>query len=365
MIICIDLTALADNFSGIERFTENIALNLIQENINDQFILIFKREIFKTFLPYKENRNVKIYILKEKNKLWFSQISLPLFLYSIQADKWLFMAFPSPLIFFRKGMISAIHDISCWDCPETMTITSKLFFRTLFRKSSIYDYKIITVSEFSKQRIQEKLHILENKISVIYNGINNSAYKYKTDKLEIKHIREKYTLPEHYILCLSTLEPRKNMRLLIDACCDLWKSKELKVNLVLAGRKGWKIENLLANVDDFSRNKIFISGFIDDQDLSTIYHHAEVFVFPSKYEGFGIPPLEALAAGTSVICSNSSSLPEILGNAVTYFNNNDLDDLKRKLIDFFKNNNKKTENLPRNYNWKLSAQKLYKENLLD
>lgn len=365
MTICIDLTSLADNFSGIERFTENITKNLIEHNKNEQFILVFKREIFRSFIPYKNRENVEIHVLKEKNKLLFSQIILPLFLYKIHADKWLFMAFPSPLLFLKKGMISVIHDISCWDCPETMTNSSRFLFRTLFRKAAICDSKIITVSEFSKQRIKKKLNISEYKISVIYNGLSQSSYKYITDKLEIQKIEKKYTLPKNYILCLSTLEPRKNMRLLIDVCCDLWKNKKLDANLVLAGRKGWKIENLLEDIDEYCRNKIIFTGFIEDQDLSTIYHRADVFVFPSKYEGFGIPPLEALAVRTPVICSDSSSLPEILGNAVIYFQNNNELDLKEKIISFYRHNRQVEGNLPRTYDWKESAEKLYNDVLLN
>ena len=117
-------------------------------------------------------------------------------------------------------------------------------------------------------------------------------YQYKKEKKELLAVKNKYSLPSQYILCLSTLEPRKNMRLLIKAYSDLWKEKKLKTDLVLAGRKGWKIDNLLNSLDDEILEHIHLTGFIEDEDLPTVYHCADVFVFPSIYEGFGIPPLE-------------------------------------------------------------------------
>lgn len=357
MTIAIDLTALADNFSGIERFTASIAYELIKQNQQDKYILVFKKEIFPIFMEFKDNDDVHFVIIKPCNKLLFSQIVLPLHLYRIKADYWLFMAFPTPLLFFRKGTITTIHDIGCWDQPETMTVQSRLFFRILYRIAAYRDKLILTVSEFSKNRIVDKLKISPAKVKVIYNGI--SAKPYAKDETKVQKIKEKYLLPTKYILCLSTLEPRKNLRLLIDACVDLWKSGELQSDLVLAGRKGWKTNNLLACLDNDVLEKIHFTGFIDEDDLSTVYHCAEVFIFPSLYEGFGIPPLEAITAGTKVISSNSSSLPEVLGDAAIYFENNDVTDLEDKLVAFFKGAYKlKNMELPRQYTWNNSAQKL-------
>jgi len=353
--IGIDLTALADNFSGIERFTMNIAYQLIINFPKDKFVLIFKNQIFKLFKEFKEKENIEIIVLKGKNKLFFSQLVLPAHLYKIKVDYWLFMAFPTPFLFWGKKTITAIHDVGCWDQPKAMTFSSRYFFRILFRKCAVCDEKIITVSEFSKGRIQKKLKIKKERIKVLYNGLSPDMYQYKKEKKELLAVKNKYSLPSQYILCLSTLEPRKNMRLLIKAYSDLWKEKKLKADLVLAGRKGWKIDNLLNSLDDEILEHIHLTGFIEDEDLPTVYHCADVFVFPSIYEGFGIPPLEALAVNTPVISSNSTSLPEVLGEAAIYFENNNLEDLKCKLLGFYSGKYSAAGELPRKYDWKESA----------
>lgn len=357
MKIAIDLTSLADNFSGIERFTMNITTWLIDISPEDDFILIYKDMVYGKLVEYSTYSNVKTIVLKRKKKLWFSQVTLLRCLYGIKADFYLFMAFPTPLFFFRKGTVTTIHDIGCWDVPEAMVASSRLFFRILYRKASKFDEKIITVSEFSRQRIQSKLHIPKDRICVIYNGVDSIFFACTSDNMECKEVRKKYDLPDRYILCLSTLEPRKNIKLLINACCSLWENGMIKTDLVLAGRKGWKVSDIISDVNPKLIKKIHFTGFIDDEDLPMVYHCADVFVFPSLYEGFGIPPLEALAAGTPVISSDGSSLPEILGEAALYFRNNNQKSLERLLFDFFEGNVEGKVGIPKIYDWKESAQK--------
>ena len=142
----------------------------------------------------------------------------------------------------------------------------------------------------------------------------------------------KYKLPDHYILCLGTLEPRKNLKLLIKAYAELFGDREIDLELVLAGRKGWMMDDLLSNITKDIKSHIHITGFIDDEDLPYIYKDAELFIFPSLYEGFGIPPIEAMSMGTTVISSNAASMPEILGDSVSFFCNNDLLSLKKSII---------------------------------
>lgn len=268
------------------------------------------------------------------------------------------MAFPAPFVFIRHGVVSAIHDIGCWDCPDTMTTKSKYFSRILFRKAALTDYKILTVSEFSKKRIMQKLKVKSSRIAVVYSCIG-SLFTSSSLQADSEIIRKKYNLPERYILCLSTLEPRKNMRLLIDACCSLWKAGRLDSDLVLAGRKGWKISDLLDNLDRDCSRRIHLTGFVDDNDLPFIYKKAEVFVFPSIYEGFGLPPLEAIGCGIPVISSDAASMPEVLGDAAFYFENNNQTALEQCLMEFYSGKKEKTAGiLPRDYDWKLSAEKL-------
>lgn len=329
MKILIDLTSLDDNLSGIERYAACISLEMIKQ-FDEEYILLFKNKVHPYFLNIAEKENVKSIIIPGCNKLIFNQLRLPRVINRIDADWYLFLAFPVPVFLFKKNMVSTIHDLCCWDCPETMKGMMKWYYRLSHSVALKKCHSIITISEFSKKRIHDRLNYPEEKIWLIYCGIDQDQFVVHKEKFA--SVREKYHLPEKYILSLSTLEPRKNIPLLIHAYEELIEENYPIPPLVLAGRKGWKMEELLSSIDDKVREKIVFTGFVDDEDLPEVYAMAYFFVFPSIYEGFGIPPLEALACGTPVISSDAASLPEVLEDAALYFRNNELEMLKNILI---------------------------------
>lgn len=356
MRICVDLTSLADNFSGIERFALSITKELIK-NDDHQWILLFKNSIHKELNI--DSANIRKIIIKGNNKLIFNQLILPLELLKIKADRYFFPAFPAPFFFFNKNSITTIHDLSCWDCPFSNKKHMILYFKIMYWKSSLSNKKIVTVSEFSKERICSILQVKPQNIEVVYNGISELFFK-ETSKIDIY---KKYNIPKKYLLCLSTLEPRKNLKLLIQAYNKTFY--DLDIDLVLAGRKGWMMDDILNGLSKEVVNRIHFTGFIDDEDLPEIYRNATYFVFPSLYEGFGIPPLEAMATGTPVLSSDAASMPEVLGDAAFLFRNNDLNDLCDKLV--FVLNDEITEDIKKQcvkqakkYSWTKSSIKLLK-----
>lgn len=365
MRILIDLTSLADNFSGIERFASNIAYHLLMNNNENSFILIFKNQVFEQFKKFENYKNIRTIIAKGNNKIIFTQLILPRYLYKFKVDVYLFMAFPAPLLFCNKNSITTIHDIGCWDFPDAMKKSSVYFFRILYRKAALFNKKIITVSNFSRKRIIEKLKCKSENIWIINNGLSDVFMNYEENIDAQIEVVSKYKLPDKYLLCLSTLEPRKNLRLLIEAYSELLSSNNIEQDLVLAGRKGWKTDDLLENLSKNVVEKIHFTGFIDDQDLPIVYKKATCFVFPSLYEGFGIPPIEALAMGIHVVSSDSSSLPEVLGDSAIYFQNGNKQDLKDKIIHGLKKSynskgkNNRAYSICRKYNWNDSARTLY------
>lgn len=336
----IDLTALADNFSGIERYAMNIAKALIEEDKHrkDTWILLFKRKIHAEFYKYKEFKNVVFRVYKGENKLIFEQLLLPFHLYAIKADAYLFLAFQSPVLFRRKGIYNTVHDLTCWDCPETMKKKMELYFKISIRNALMASKGIITISRYTRDRIVEKFHYSKKKITIASCGISDVFLNYVKEQSESEKVRErsldvrhKYHLPPQYLLCLATLEPRKNLPFLVEAYVELLEEGSVKIPLVLAGRKGWKIDEFLSRIEDEYRKNIIVTGFIDDKDLPYVYHMADCFIFPSVYEGFGMPPLEAMAVGTIVISSDAASLPEVLGKAASYFHPGDKEGLKEKI----------------------------------
>ena len=332
MKVLIDLTSLADNFSGIERFALSITKELIsdQSRSDIEYILVFKNEVHKEFAA--EQNNVKKIVINGKNKLNFNQVQLPLKLATVKADYYFFPAFPAPFFFFNRNAISAIHDVGCWDCPSKNRKYMTLYFKIMYRKAALGHKRVVTVSQFSKNRISKILKKSSDEIAVIYDGLSDCFADFCYDKEQDMKAKADYGLPEKYILCLSTLEPRKNMRLLVEAFSELTKEKKIDTNLVLAGRKGWLMDDLLSNLDKEIVDRIHFTGFVDDNLLPYVYRNAQVFVFPSVYEGFGVPPIEAMSMGIPVISSDAASLPEVLGESAYYFENRDLEELKKQIV---------------------------------
>ena len=292
-------------------------------------------------------------------------MQLPLKLAPIKADYYFFPAFPAPFFFFSRNAISAIHDVGCWDCPSKNKRYMTFYFKLMYRKAALGNKKVVTVSQFSKERISKILKKNSSEIAVIYDGLSDCFANFCYNIEQDMKAKEIYRLPEKYILCLSTLEPRKNMRLLIEAFSELTKEKKIDTNLVLAGRKGWLMDDLLSNLDKKTVDRIHFTGFVDDDLLPYVYRNAQIFVFPSVYEGFGVPPIEAMSMGIPVISSDAASLPEVLGNAAYYFENQNLEDLKKQIV-VVMNLPEKKMNMTKKagvkqaqlFNWKTEALKL-------
>ncbi len=358
MRIVVDLTALSYHITGIERYAMCVTEKMLEQDQENEYLLLFKDEVHPVFELKIDDKRIKAIILKGKSKLLFYQLCLPFNLYKIKADKYLFFAFTSPILFKRKGIINTIHDMGAWDVGETMKMLQKIYFQYTYRISAKASEKIISVSEFSKGRIIDLLNVDSQKIVVIPSAVYEGVTKNYGKKID--EIKEKYDLPEKYIMTLSTLEPRKNMAMLLEAYVAVQDS--VPYDLVLVGRKGWKMDDVISQYN--SMNRIHITGFVDDEDISVIYKNAMCFVFPSLYEGFGLPPVEALALGTPVLSSNAASLPEVLRKQAAYFENRNRKDLINKLVNLEKNLNSMPNTLDdfqlRNFTFEASANKVLK-----
>ncbi|MCI6553158.1 MAG: glycosyltransferase family 4 protein [Lachnospiraceae bacterium] len=349
MKIAIDLTSLADNFSGIERYAMNITKELIALDKKQEhtYILLFKRGIHPEMKKYENRKNVVCRILPGQNKLLFAQVILPFFLYGIRADIYLFLAFQSPLLFWKRGIYNVIHDLTSWDCPQTMKKRMEWYFKLSIRNALLVSRGIITISQFTRDRIAEQFGYDRRKIILAYCGISDvftdyvksqpkagdrdAAERAEAVRQRSLDVRRRYHLPEQYLLCLATLEPRKNLPFLVESYVELLEEGSVRIPLVLAGRKGWKMDAFLKRIEQEFRSKIIVTGFIEDKDLPYVYHMADCFIFPSVYEGFGMPPLEAMAVGTITISSDAASLQEVLGKAASYFHLGDKEELKNRI----------------------------------
>lgn len=325
MKILIDLTSLSYHLTGIERYALCVTEEMLQQDNVNNYILLFRNEIFPEIKPFiNKHGKVKSIILHGDHKLLFFQFTILRALYKYKAERYMFFAFPNPMLFFNKNIYNTIHDMGRWDVPPKKKL-SLLYFKTSETLGLKRAKKIFTVSEFSKGRIHDLLGIPNDRIVVTYNGISKNI---SGSDIKFEDIKDEYHLPDKYIMFLSTLHPRKNLQLLVEAFAEV--QDQVSYDLVLIGRKGWQVDEL---IDKYNvETRIIFTGFVADKDVAAIYKHAICFVFPTRYEGFGIPPVEALAMGTPVISSDSSCMKEILRNQAVFFENNNKEDLKKLLL---------------------------------
>jgi len=223
-----------------------------------------------------------------------------------------------PLGFHARTVVTVL-DLSIVRYPETHPdIRVKLvnrYFETGIRKA----VRIITISQFTAMELMAYTGISQDKIDVIYLAANE--YFKPLDRTQVERYKTEKGLPEEYILFVGTVEPRKNLDVLLRAYAQLPHNIQRKYPLIIAGNKGWQIDRspfdkIKKLVEDLELGEnIIFTGYVYDQELSHLYCGASIFVYPSIYEGFGLPPLEAMACGIPVISSNAASLPEVVGDA--------------------------------------------------
>lgn len=214
-----------------------------------------------------------------------------------------------PAFVIGTPVVTTLYDFTSWRFPQTHNAHAHRVERWFMGLAVRRSKKLIAISEFTKREAMDLFKLPANQIVVTYLAVDTEIFKPRkvTPEEEIA-MNKKYNLPKNFLLCLATIEPRKNMKAAIEAFKRI-SPRHPDLRLVLAGGKGWQTEQTLGEINE----KIVVTGYIDDEDRVPIYNLAKVFIFPSLYEGFGLPPLEAMAVGTPTIVSDRPSLPEIAG----------------------------------------------------
>lgn len=206
------------------------------------------------------------------------------------------------------------HDLSPLAHPEFYSYKRRIWHRLIKHKKSFRRADLIfTISEYTKSDLVRMLGLPENKIKVIYPGIDHDIFRSDLPRDKKKQIREKYKLPDKFILSISTIEPRKNIVSLVRA---FEMADDNGADLVIAGRFGWLYKQLLKEIRLSSKkSRVHLIGYVSEEDKPYVMANAETVVYPSFYEGFGFVPLEAMACGVPVITSSRTSMPEVCGDA--------------------------------------------------
>lgn len=211
--------------------------------------------------------------------------------------------------------IVTVHDLIALQQPELCQNSTRKYFHRLLPGSVRKSDTIVAISHKVKQDLLDQFGIDSDKVKVIHNGVKPAFFQPQPPE-SAQGLRQKYGLPERFILFVGVLEPKKNLPRLLRSFCYLKERGRLRHKLVIAGQKGWKYDAIFKAIEKHKLGShVHLTGFFPEADLPGLYALADLFVFPSLYEGFGMPVLEAMAAGTPVVCSNRGALPEVSGGA--------------------------------------------------
>ena len=233
--------------------------------------------------------------------------------------------------FYRGKYVVTVHDLIHLVYPQYLKNGVARYYSKLLMSHAIKGAAhLFTVSEYSKKDIIKFFKVPEKKISITYNAVDGKFQHKESD--EVNYLREKYGIGDKKVLLyVGNLKPHKNLKILLEAYKELPERDQYIVLLV-----GKAFQGVHLNENGIEERGVIVTGPVSSEELIDLYNLADIFVFPSLYEGFGIPPLEAMACGTPVICSNASSLPEVVGDAALMFeprNNTELESLIKQIDD--------------------------------
>ena len=305
--------------TGVGWYIYNIVKELSKSDKNDyvaEFINFMGRHDVKIQIDYdikiKQNKLLTYTMYNFLTKKMNISHNL---IFGTKSDIYHFFNFTIPKNIKGKVIVT-IYDTVFFSAPETMGDMKAI---SEYKYAAERSDLILTISESAKSDIIKHFNVDEKKIEIVTPGIDLEKYLHNYTDIELENVRKKYKLPENYILYLGTIEPRKNIERTIKAFIKYKKEVKDDLKFVIVGGKGWKYDNIMKLIESMGTD-IILTGYIDEEDKIPIYKLAQLFAFPSLYEGFGMPVLEAMAAGVPVITSNVSSLPEVAGDAAILVN---------------------------------------------
>ncbi|MFH1369566.1 MAG: glycosyltransferase family 1 protein [Elusimicrobiota bacterium] len=319
--------------TGIENYLSQIISNLKRIDSKNEYVLFFgsdkpvpggfPSDNFAVDVPkFKTNSQLK--------RLFWEHFYLPSAITRNKIDVFHEPSFIAPM-FKKCPTVITIHDLAFIIHPECFTFKNVLYFKAMMKRSIESSDYVIAVSESTKNDIINRFKVSPEKVKMIHSGVNEYFHRIE-DKKAIKPVLEKYGITRDFILNVSLISPRKNLLNLLKSFKLMREKKSVDYQLVITGAKGWLYEDIFKAVSDLSLQKdVVFTGYVSDSELLCLYNSAKIFAYPSVYEGFGFPALEAMACGCPVVASNTSSLPEICGDAALLVEPADLDELSDAL----------------------------------
>ncbi|NTU66765.1 MAG: glycosyltransferase family 4 protein [Candidatus Moranbacteria bacterium] len=329
MKIGIDARFFGSLGKGLGRYTQKLVENLEMIDHENDYFIFLRRENFDEYVP----RNPKFKkVLADYRWYTFSeQLAFPRLLGEYNLDLMHFPHFNVPL-FYRRKFLVTVHDLILIHFPTMRNTTLNplfywlkfLAYKIIIRSALVRSESIITVSNFTKNDILKNYPaISEGKISVTYEAAQNH---HAAELENSADVLKKYGIIEPYMMYVGNAYPHKNLERLIESFL-LAKKKISYLKLVLVGKEDYFYARLKRSIDRPTFSGIIFAGFVPDDELDILFASAEAFVFPSLYEGFGLPPLEAMARGVPVISSDHPCMKEVLGESAHFFDGNDVNQM--------------------------------------
>lgn len=307
---------LINNYSGVQYSIEYFIDSLGNIKSADHIFTVLVSKNYTGSLSPAENliiRRVGFDSADRAKRIWFENFSLPKLFIESGFDLYHSLGYTLP-IFSRIPSIVTVHDLIALDFPAFCKNETAIYYNAFIPRSLSIAKKIIAVSNTVKTDILSKFpDVPEHKVEVVYHGLHK-RFSDIDDWDPLITLRAKYNLPDDFFLFVGNIEPKKNLSNLIKAFLYLKTTHKIGQKLLIVGAKGWKYTEVMDFWEhNLMKNEIVFLGYVQESDLPGIYSLAQLFIFPSFYEGFGLPVIEAMACGCPVIISDRGALPEISG----------------------------------------------------
>ncbi len=317
MRICLDISPAVHHRAGLGRYAQELTEALLHLDKENEYVAFYNGP--RGIAPQPPLDRLPRLTVGLSNKPWRMSVLLAHHL-GLNMDR----LFPGidllhstdhllpPLR--RVRTVFTVHDLIFLFFPEYHLPLNRWYLTLMMPRFIRRADAVITVSECSRRDLVQVYGLDQARIHVIYEGIDD-RFRPVEDREVVAAVRRRYGLPDGFILYVGTIEPRKNLTTLLEAYQTL-KGQGFESKLVIVGKKGWLYQDFFQRLQELGlEDQVIFPGYVPDDDLPAIYSAAQVFAFPSLYEGFGLPVLEAMDCGTPVVCSNASSLPEVAGQA--------------------------------------------------
>jgi len=316
--------------TGVGCYAYNLIKHLLAQDKENRYFLFFHSDTNNcSEANWMEGDNVEIdsVFSEDSNvrRIIWEQLTLPKLANEKGLDIFHYVDHSLSIISKPVPTVITVHDLAFFRHPEAYTMSRRVYKSLISRPSIRRANKIITVSEYTKQEVLELTGVDPGKVHVVHNGINDE-FRLIQDREPVDRFIREHSLPPRYILFVGTLQPRKNVVGLIKSYALLMERKAVPHHLVICGEKGWIFDEIFMEVERSRLNdRVRFIESIPHEHLPYLYNGAELFVYPSLFEGFGLPLLEAMRCGVPVVASSTTSMPEVVGDAGVLIDPNDVE----------------------------------------